>query len=88
MGDGRSHLKSAVDLGVASYNRPMEFRLDRSAFSVTTFAEAAASHRELAYWLSRPASERLAAVEFLRRQIIDPGARLQRVLRVVDRARR
>jgi hypothetical protein len=66
----------------------MEFRLDRCAFSVTTFAEAATSNRELAYWLSRPPSERLAAVEFLRRQIIDPGARLQRVLRIVDRERR
>jgi hypothetical protein len=66
----------------------MEFRLDRSAISVTTFAEAATSNRELAYWLSRPASERLAAVEFLRSQVVEPGARIQRVLRVVDRARR
>ena len=73
---------------VASYNEAMEFRLDRRALTITTFAEAAVSNRALAYWRSRPAPERVAAVEFLRRQIVDPGARLRRVLRVVDRARR
>ena len=65
----------------------MEFRLDRRAFTITTFAEDARTNRALAYWRSRPAAERVAAVEFLRRQFIGPGARLQRVLRVTDRAR-
>jgi hypothetical protein len=66
----------------------MEFRLDRRVLTVTPFAEAAASNRTLVYWRSRPASERVAAVEFLRRQIVDPGTRLRRVLRVIDRAPR
>jgi hypothetical protein len=46
----------------------VEFKLDRRAFAVTTFAEESRLNRSLTYWLSRPPSERLAAVEFLRRQ--------------------
>jgi hypothetical protein len=37
---------------------------------------------------SRPPEERVAAVEFLRRQFHGPGARLRRVHRLVDRAAR
>lgn len=65
--------------------RTVEFRLDRRALTVTTFAEEARANRALTYWRSRPAAERLAAVEFLRRQFIGPGARLRRVLRVIER---
>ena len=39
----------------------------------------------LAYWLSRTPSERVAAVEYLRRQRDGSTARLQRVARVVER---
>lgn len=67
------------------YNDTVEFRLDRTAFVVTTKDEDTRTHRALAYWLTRPADERVAAVEFLRRQFIGPGARLQRVLRVTSR---
>jgi hypothetical protein len=63
----------------------MTFRLDRRAFRVTTFAEDAREKPELVYWLSRPAAERVEAVEFLRSQHIEPGTRLRRILRVVDR---
>jgi hypothetical protein len=38
----------------------------------------------LAYWLSRPPSERVAAVEILRRQRHGNAARLQRVARVAE----
>ncbi len=65
----------------------MELRLDRRALTITTFAEDRRTNRALAYWRRGPAAERVAAVEFLRRQFIGPGARLRRVLRVVDRAR-
>ncbi|MFT3852827.1 MAG: hypothetical protein QM733_08835 [Ilumatobacteraceae bacterium] len=47
---------------------------------------------ELAYWLSRPVEERIAAVEVLRRRVFGisddtaTGSRLQRVCRVVRRA--
>jgi len=42
---------------------------------------------DLAYWLSRPPEERVAAVDFLRRQFFGE-VRLQRVVRVVDRTER
>ena len=50
--------------------------------------------RDLAYWLSRPMAERIAAVEWLRLQASDAPEcrdaepRLQRVCRVAQRARR
>jgi hypothetical protein len=40
---------------------------------------------DLAYWLSRPAEERLAAVDYLRRQYYGSSERLQRVVRVTKR---
>ncbi len=58
------------------------------------------SAEDLAYWLSRPVTERLAAVEWLRQQHhagdvdpvtgepIDLAAPIQRVCRVVQRERR
>jgi len=46
-----------------------------------------ATRENLAYWLSRPPRERLAAVEYLRRQVHGSTARLQRVARVVQRVR-
>ncbi len=39
--------------------------------------------QNLEYWLSRPPEERLAAVEFFRRQVYGDTPRLQRVVRVV-----
>ena len=39
----------------------------------------------LAYWLSRTPEERVAAVEYLRRQLNGSSARLQRSARVVQR---
>ncbi len=42
--------------------------------------------QDLAYWLSQPADERLAAVEFLRRQYYGRGtAGLRRVVSVLKR---
>ena len=52
----------------------------------TTLHEANDDVRDVAYWLSRPVEERLAAVEALRRPVMEalPLAeqRLQRVYRV------
>jgi hypothetical protein len=62
-----------------------EARVDRRAFSVTTFAEA--EQADLEYWRSRTPDERLAALE-LSRQIsygYDSTARgLSRFSEVVD----
>jgi hypothetical protein len=44
--------------------------------------------QDLRYWLSRPASERIAAVELLRRQHFGSTARLQRIARIVEREHR
>jgi len=41
---------------------------------------------DVAYWRSRPAPERIAAVETLRRQHHGSTARLQRSARVIERA--
>jgi hypothetical protein len=40
----------------------------------------------LAYWLSKSPEERVAAVEFLRRQRHGSSARLQRVVKVIQRS--
>ena len=39
---------------------------------------------DLKYWLSKSPKERIAAVEYLRRQFHGDTARLQRVARVID----
>jgi hypothetical protein len=64
----------------------VEFRLDRRALAVTTFARHNQDNPDLAHWRRRPAAERVPAVEFLREQRIEPGTRLRRVLRVKDLA--
>lgn len=64
-------------------------RLDRSAFSVSTFAEA--EHDTRQYWHERTPEERLLALEQMRQVVYgyDPATtRLQRVLTVVQRAPR
>ncbi len=60
--------------------------MDRTVAPKTlTVADHGSAEGALRYWRSRPAAERVAAVEFLRRQWIGPGARLQRVLRTLER---
>jgi hypothetical protein len=49
-----------------------------------SFADEERKRPALRYWLSRPPMERVAAVEYLRRQIDGSGARLRRVYRVLD----
>ena len=49
--------------------------------------DPAAAKRDLAYWLSRPPAERLAAVEAYRKQYYGSLPRLQRVARVVQQTR-
>jgi hypothetical protein len=56
------------------------FRMDRTAVRVSRMGE---EPRDLTYWLTRTPEERLAAVQFLRNQYAEPGARLQRVYRIV-----
>jgi hypothetical protein len=60
-------------------------RMDRTAFSVMTVAEAAENDRT--FWWSKTPEERLAALELMRQihYAYDPSTeRLQRVLAVVE----
>ena len=41
---------------------------------------------DLEYWLSRPPEERVATVDYLRRQLYGSATRLQRTARVIERA--
>jgi hypothetical protein len=41
---------------------------------------------DIAYWLTRSAEERVAAVDYLRKQYHGNTARLQRVARIIQRA--
>jgi len=43
------------------------------------------SRQDLAYWLSRPSEERLAAVELLRERVFDLPQRIERVLEIAER---
>ena len=63
---------------------PVSGRIDVLA-PIYGFCRQRGYEAEGEYWLTRPPAERLAAVEFLRRQHARPGARLRRVLRVVER---
>jgi len=47
--------------------------------------EASDPRHDLVYWLSRTPEERIAAVEFLRRQMHGDSGRIQRVARVFRR---
>jgi hypothetical protein len=49
--------------------------------------DPAATRADLEYWLSRPLEERIAAVEFLRRQMHGDLPPLQRVVRIIKRQR-
>ena len=48
--------------------------------------EFSSIREDLAYWLSRPPEERVATVDYLRRQYHGNTARLQRSARVIQRA--
>ena len=64
----------------------MEFKLDRTAVSIVSHEEAAAADR--AFWRSKTVTERLQALEFLRRQFYGAdrcSARVQRVFEIADR---
>jgi len=50
--------------------------------------DSSSSKADLEYWLSRPPEERVAAVDYLRRQFNGDGERLQRSVRVIQRTQR
>lgn len=85
--DPDARWQHAADVaGGLAYTGRVEFGLHR-VLTVTTASAHAAATSAREYWRGRPAEERLAAVEFLRRQHDGTGARLRRVLELVDRPR-
>jgi hypothetical protein len=57
----------------------------RKVVNKLTLKDSSSVKRELAYWLSKPAEERIAAVETLRRQMNGSSERLQRTVSVIQR---
>ena len=51
-----------------------------------TLSQWSQAKDDLKYWLSKPAEERISAVEILRRQWYGDSARLQRTIRVIKRS--
>lgn len=49
--------------------------------------DASLPGKDLAYWLSKTPEERISTVEFLRKQRHGETARLQRIARVIQRAK-
>jgi len=50
--------------------------------------DPSSAKEDLAYWLSKPPEERVAAVDYLRKQRHGSTARLQRTARVIQRTQR
>jgi hypothetical protein len=44
------------------------------------------AREDLSYWLNRPAEERVATIDYLRKQYYGSTGRLQRVAHVIQRA--
>jgi hypothetical protein len=65
----------------AGYNKSMI----RKVVNKVTLKDSSSMKKELAYWLSKPAEERIAAVENLRRQMNGISERLQRTVSVIQR---
>jgi len=57
----------------------------RKVVNKLTLKDSSSVKRELAYWLSKPAEERIAAVENLRRQMNGSSKGLQRTVSVIQR---
>jgi hypothetical protein len=56
--------------------------MDKTAIKIIKLGEESPKD-DLAYWLSRPAEERIEAVEILRREYYGSSARLQRIAHVI-----
>lgn len=64
------------------------YRMLEKVVKKRTLNDPGAAQRDLDYWLSKRPSERVAAVDFLRKQYYGRVPRLQRIARVVERAQR
>jgi transcriptional regulator with XRE-family HTH domain len=82
-----AHLPSgSVELETPGPNIPPPRRRLEPVVRKVALGDRSATLDTLAWWLGRPGSERLAAVDELRREFYGSPARLQRSARVVERA--
>lgn len=82
-----AHLPSgSVELETPGPDAPPPRRRLEPVVRRYALSDRSASLDTLAWWLGRPGSERLAAVDGLRREFYGSPARLQRSARVVERA--
>ena len=64
---------------------PIDERIDRTSFTVTTFDDADGD--DIAYWMGKSPTERIEALEYLRRWAYgeaEVDARLQRIFTVAE----
>ena len=86
---GLARPEPVAECGVIVATRhPHTIRLNRRSSRWVTLTAGDDDLAAIDYWLTRPLSERFAAVEQLRREIPGTSARLQRVSRFVQRRRR
>ena len=60
--------------------------LNKNIVRKSNLNDPQSAKEDLLYWLSRPAEERVAAVDYLREQYYGSTERLQRIARVIQRA--
>jgi hypothetical protein len=60
--------------------------MNKNIIRKSNLLNSQSAKEDLLYWLSRPAEERVAAVDFLRKQYYGRTERLQRVARVINLA--
>lgn len=58
----------------------------KKVFKIKDLKDGSSQKQDLNYWLSRPPEDRIAAVEYLRRQYDGSTARLQRIAKVIERS--
>jgi len=63
-----------------------KLRMIKKAVNKRNLQDSSSIKEDLAYWRSRPPEERVAAVDYLRRQYYGSTARLQRFARVFQRS--
>ena len=61
-------------------------RMNKKIIKKSNLYTPRSAEEDLLYWLSRPAEERVATVDYLRKQYYGSTEGLQRIARVIQRA--
>jgi len=74
-----------LSLNQAIYGQTLIRKMIQKTVTKISLKESSNGIRDLTYWLSRTPEERVAAVDYLRRQLHGSSNRLQRSARVIQR---